>query len=107
MYIELSDLFMLLLLCLFAWHWWNSMKVREVALRAAKAHCRQLDLQMLDESMALRGFWFRRDERGNFRAWRSYLFEFTSTGDERYRGKVVTLGFKVLNIELPPHRVES
>jgi hypothetical protein len=62
-------------------------------------------VQLLDDSVVLRGFWLQRDPRGALRVRRSYLFEFTSTGNERYHGCTVMLGRRVETIQLAPHRL--
>ncbi len=81
------------------------MKAREIALRAAKAYCQKTDLFLLDDYVALNAQWVKRDEYGKMKAWRSYQFEFSSTGHERYNGKVIMLGDKVINIMLDPYRM--
>ncbi len=105
MYIDLKDLFWLSLIVLFGLHWWRGQRVKEIALRATRRHCDELDLQLLDESIGLRAIWLRRDAGGRLRWWRSYTFEFTSSGDDRYRGRVVTLGDRVESIQVAPHRI--
>lgn len=105
MYIELHDLFWLTLVSLFCLHWWHAQKVKEIALKHTRRHCKELDLQLLDDSIGLRAFWLKRDEDGRLRFWRSYVFEFTATGDDRYKGRIVVLGRRVTNIELDPHRI--
>ncbi len=103
--LDLGDIFICTLLVLAAFTVWRGVAIREMALRAVKFHLKGLNLQLLDENVALRGFWFKRNERHNLCAWYSYIFEFSSTGDERYSGKVVVLGGRVTNIELEPYRL--
>lgn len=92
-----------MLLCL-ALYWSSGMKAREIAFSAVKQYCNKMDLLLLDEYVALQGQWLKRDESGRFKAWRSYQFEFSSTGDERYIGKVIMLGRQVVSIQLAPYR---
>jgi hypothetical protein len=99
------DLFFITLLLLIGVYWSNAMKAREIAFVAVKVHCKKMDVQLLDEYVALIGIWPKRDDDGKIKAWRSYQFEFTSTGDERYNGKVVMMGDKVLSIQLEPYRI--
>ncbi|MBR9884867.1 MAG: DUF3301 domain-containing protein [Oceanospirillales bacterium] len=104
--VELKDLIWLVItgtLCLL---WWKGQKVREIALRHARNGCADMDLQLLDESVALRAIWLKRDDDGQIHLWRRYHFEFASTGDERYVGEVVTLGYKVTGFTIAPHRIE-
>lgn len=105
MLIDLEALFLLTLILLSFYHWWQSQKVKEIALTHTRRKCRELDLQLLDDNINLRGFWLKRDGNGRLKIWRSYNFEFSSTGDERYPGKVVMLGNQLTNLELAPHRL--
>ncbi len=105
MNLELGDVVLLMLVAFAATWWWRGYAVKEVALRATRDHCRAMQVQLLDESVVMRGFWFKRDAQGSLRVRRSYEFEFTSTGDERYAGCTVMLGPRVESIQLQPHRL--
>lgn len=105
MYLNLSDLFWLTLIVLLLLHWWQSLKIKEVALKAASLHCKELDLQLLDQSVYIRGIWLKRDDQGKIRIWRSYLFDFTATGDDRAKGRIALLGPQVTGITLEAHRI--
>lgn len=105
MFVDLESLFWLTLIVLFMYHWWQSQQVKEVAHQHTRKQCKELELQLLDDNINLRGLWLKRDNEGKLRIWRSYNFEFSSTGDERYNGKVVMLGRTVTNFELAPHRL--
>ncbi|PIE25043.1 MAG: hypothetical protein CSA60_01675 [Neptuniibacter caesariensis] len=106
MYIDLEALFVVTLLIFLCYHWWQSQKVKEVALNYTRRQCKALGLQLLDDNINLRGFWLRRDKNGQVRVWRSFNFEFSSTGDERYSGNIITLGRNVTDLHLQPHRLE-
>jgi hypothetical protein len=99
------DLLLISALLLLGWYWSNAMKAREIAYAAAVIHCKKMEVQLLDEYVALNGFWLKRNEQGKFMGWRSYQFEFTSTGEERYHGKVIMLGRQVINIQLDAYRI--
>ncbi len=103
----MADLLFIILLLLLGYFWSNSLKARELAFLVAKRHCQQMNVQLLDEYVALNGLWLKKDGAGKTRAWRSYLFEFSSTGNERYNGKVILLGRKTLSIQLDPHIIED
>jgi len=106
MYLDLQALFWLCIIVLLIHHWWQSQKIKEIALQHTLRKCKELDLQLLDASINLRGLWLKRDNEGKIRIWRSYNFEFSSTGDERYPGKVVMLGNRITNFEMAPHRMQ-
>jgi len=100
------DLILIIVLLLIAYYWSSSMKAREIAYRATVIHCQKMDVLLLDDYVALVAQWLKKDEDGVTKIWRSYQFEFSSTGAERYHGKVVMLGDKILSIQLEPHRVQ-
>jgi len=105
MAIELNDLLWLLAAMAVLVYWWQAQGIKHQALQHVKAHCKVMDVQLLDDSIVLRGFWLKRDAHGMLRIWRSYLFEFTSTGEERYGGRIILLGPRVEVIQLDPHRL--
>lgn len=105
MYLELIDLFWLMLIGAALLFWYRGLAVRERALVAVRKHCDQMDLQLLDQTVALRSLWLQRDSSGRLRMRRRYNFEFTSTGDERYLGQVVFLGNRLDSIETQAHRL--
>lgn len=101
------DFLLIILLLLIGYYWSDSMKAREIAFYYAKNHCQQADVQLLDEYVALNGLWLKKDEHGKTKAWRSYQFEFTSTGYERYNGKLIMLGRKIMSIQLDPYKISD
>jgi hypothetical protein len=85
--------------------WWKSLAVKQLAYRAALRRCDELGLQLLDQSIMLRGIRFKRGSGGRLLVMRRYIFEFSSTGGERYRGEVWLLGATLERVELEPHRL--
>ena len=102
---DLLILFWLLLLALAALYWWQSGVYKGRARELAEAHCRQLGLQLLDQSMVIVGFWPQRGPTGRIEFRRSYQFEFSSIGDRRYQGKLVLLGMRLQSIALEPYKL--
>lgn len=100
----LGNLFWLFLAGFAAWYWWRAKAIKDFVLQAARRYCKTMDVDLLDDAVYLRGLWFKRDDQGRLRVWRRFLFDFTSTGEERYTGRVIMLGSKILNMELEPHR---
>lgn len=89
---DFSLLLLLSLLGAVVWFWQDSLVARELAHSASVRACRQYGVQLLDDTVALDGLWLRRDETGQIRLERRYLFEFTESGTSRQRGVVVMLG---------------
>lgn|SRR5690606_21948122 len=104
----MSDLYPLLwlgVLALVIFYWRRALLSKDIAFAAAQRHCREMDVQMLDQSVYLRRLWFKRNARGHLSLWRAFYFEFTATGADRYSGRVILLGRRVEAVQLEPHRV--
>jgi hypothetical protein len=65
-----------------------------------------MEVQMLDDYVALNGIRLKRDKLRKMQIQRSFLFEFSSTGYERYQGTVLMLGRRVESIYMEPYRIE-
>lgn len=82
----LDDLILIALLLSAYLYWFNGQRVKEVALQAVRANCLNLEVQMLDEYVALNSIRLKRDKTGNMRLRRTFLFEFSSTGNDLANG---------------------
>ena len=103
----LDDLILIALLLSAYLYWFNGQQAKEIALKAVRANCLNLDVQMLDEYVALNSIWLKRDQAGKMRVRRAFLFEFSSTGNERYNGVCIMLGRRVESIQMEPYRIEE
>ena len=102
---ELSEVVLISFFIAFYLYWSSAQRVKEIAFQATRSYCLKMEIQMLDGYVALNQLRFKRDERGKIRVWRSFNFEFTSTGEERYNGRIILLGQQILSIQLDPHRI--
>jgi len=101
---DLADLIWVLLAGGCALYLLRSGQFKGRARQLAIAHCRQLDLQLLDDSMVIIGLWpVRRINGLVFR--RTYQFEFASTGDRRYQGKLIMEGIQLVSVELEAYKL--
>lgn len=94
------ELIALLVFGLGAWLWMDSVKAREIAVRAAAIACAEDGCQLLDETVAIRAFRFGRDAQGVLKLVREYGFEFSETGDNRRAGWLILLGHDVEMLHL-------
>jgi len=99
------DLLWLVLLGGGVFYLWRSSLFTTRARELADAHCRQLDLQLLDQSMVICALWPVRGADGRWALRRRYRFEFSSTGDQRYQGELVMIGLRLEHIELDAYRL--
>ncbi len=72
------------------WHW--SMSGRDRALVALRRVTTELNLQVLDDSLVLRGLRLDRDAHGRRQLLRIYRFDFTPDGRSRQSGDLALAG---------------
>ena len=101
----LSNLLWLLVAGILLVYWWHSGSFKGRARELAIAHCLQFDLQLLDQSMVIRGIWPLRHGKNGLALRRSYQFEFTSTGEQRYQGVLVLEGMNLKSIDLEAYKI--
>ena len=94
----------ILVLAAAAWLWLDSLKAREVAVRAAREVCTAEGLQLLDWTVAISNLKLAREESGRLKIQRAYDFEYSDTGNNRLKGGLVMLGHRVVvfNVGLRP-----
>ena len=82
------------------WFWQIILRFREHAMQKCKTICRDMDLQLLDETVALHKFTLCRDNSREIKILRRYHFEFSLQGHDRYEGSITFLGEGVDHIQL-------
>ncbi|HLT63311.1 MAG TPA: DUF3301 domain-containing protein [Pseudohongiella sp.] len=103
MSLTLTDIVLLMLGGLAINQWWLSRDAKTVALMYAAQRCQELDLQLLDQTIVLQKSRLRRSDSGWLQWRREYSFEFSSTGHERYKGRLTLAGHQLLGMEMDPH----
>ena len=96
----LTEILLLAVVAALAWLWWDSMQAREAAVAAARAACVAEGLLFLDDTVSIASLKPARNAHGRLQLQRVYDFEFSDTGDNRVDGSVVTLGRRIIRINL-------
>ena len=86
--------------------WLDSLRVRERAVRAGKSACERYNLQLLDDTVSFARLRLARDDEGQLKIARTYVFEFSDTGNNRRHGAIVMLGGDLEDLQLEPYRVQ-
>ncbi|HEX9184153.1 MAG TPA: DUF3301 domain-containing protein [Burkholderiales bacterium] len=86
--------------------WVDSLRAREHAVVAGRAACARYGLQLLDDTVAFTRLRLARDEDGRLRLKRTYVFEFSDTGNNRRHGAIVMLGAQLEDLQLEPYPVQ-
>jgi hypothetical protein len=101
--LDLTDLFVLLMLATGAAWLWRGHGIRERALARVRQYCVEQDVQLLDDNVALRRLTMINDALGRRRLARVYAFEFTVTGMQRLNGSISMFGERPGPIWLEAH----
>jgi hypothetical protein len=101
----LTELFVLLLTGSVVWFWLDSLKAREAGIVAARRACQREGVQLLDETVVGHGLRFARNDHGHVVLRRGFDFEYSVSGDDRYRGTVVIEGREVVLVDVSAHRL--
>ena len=104
---SLGNLFWLVLLGTAGLYLWRSGQFKGRARSLAINHCKQLGLQLLDDSMVISALWPVRSSAGSLVFRRRYRFEFASVGDRRYQGELIMIGMRLVHIELETYKLPS
>jgi hypothetical protein len=83
-----------------AWAWHANLGARERANLAALETCQRTGAQLLDGTVAFRGFRPARGPDGRFRLRRTYVFDYSHDGVTRRQGFVILLGDSLESIGL-------
>jgi hypothetical protein len=106
--ISVFSLFSLLILAAILFFWRDAMRAKEIAIAAANAWCDKKEVQLLDETVALKKISLARNDEGKINFLRQYQFEYSIENDfDRHAEKLLILGNKILSIneEKPTEKI--
>ena len=103
MTLSLGEVLALLAFVVYAVYFLNALRVRELALQAARDACVREAVQLLDETVSIRRLSLSRDGEGRWRVWRQYRFEYSFDGFERESGHVIMLGYRLQALVMSEH----
>lgn len=96
----MSSLLVIAFLIFLVWFWFDSVRAKEAATNAAALACKEMQAQLLDQTVALKKLRFVRNTRGRIQLQRSYNFELSIDREARSFGRVFLLAQKVSSIQL-------
>lgn len=101
------ELSILILLIASLFYWFDSIRAKENATKHAKNACKKVLLEFLDDTVLMKKVRLRRNAHGQMSIYREYEFEFSSTGEFRYKGQVRLLGQYLLDVEMEPYQFNN
>ncbi|MEM1191734.1 MAG: DUF3301 domain-containing protein [Pseudomonadota bacterium] len=90
--LQWSDLLFVAFFGALAWYWFTGIRVRELAISAARRSTDLADVQLLDQTVSLARVSMSRDRKQRWRIWREYRFEYSRDGLSRETGHIIMLG---------------
>ncbi|EIJ35349.1 DUF3301 domain-containing protein [Thiothrix nivea] len=96
----MENLLLLGLIGLGVWFWLDSMNARERAVAAAIRACKEINVQFLDQTVALESLKPARNANGHLVWRRTYGFEYSLQGVERRRGRAILRGRVLEQVQL-------
>lgn len=81
--------------------WHDSLRAREHALVVIKRACRELNVQLLDETVVVSKLSLQRSPRGWPRLRRTFQFDVSINGADRFRGHAQVVGNRVESLHVP------
>jgi hypothetical protein len=102
MHINLLDIVLLAVIGFIAWQFWQLRGISEYAKQQVQAYCQKQQLQFISLAREKTRLGFTHGKLG----WHcQFVFEFSSTGEESYQGKMTMAGLHITTIDLPPYRI--
>lgn len=95
----MEGLFLCLVLVFIYFIWGIRQQRRVQALKYLQRYCQQQQLQLLDDTLVLVKWSIRSGQLAL-----EFNFEFTSTGAERYLGRLILVGRRIDSIDLATYR---
>jgi hypothetical protein len=102
-----TDLCLVLVLVALFLYWLDSIRAKEIATTHARQACKKVMLEFLDDTVVIKKLRLRRNTLGRIGFYRIYQFEFTSTGEHRYKGRITLLGKQLVATEMEPYQVNE
>lgn len=91
----METIYLLIFFLMLAWFWYSTIKARDLALGVCKRACRDMDVQLLDDTVALRRIGIKRNKVGRLQVRRLYGFEYSTDNQTRIEGCLIMLGSQV------------
>ena len=92
----MESLLMILIGTLAVLYWYTSQQCKQWAVHYARRECERHGVQLLDQTVEQIRLSMSRDARSNWRFWREFRFEYSEDGVNRYEGRLILLGQRLL-----------
>lgn len=87
--------------------WYEILKTRELVVKRCQQVCAEAQLQFLDQTVAVIGVRIRVSNDIRLKLYRTYQFEFSENGVDRYKGYVDLLNHGIISVRLTGAKGET
>lgn len=101
----MSKVLGIIVLGLLAYYWSFTQKLKSIAVLGAKKRCKEAGVQFLDHTVVFNHHILFKNSEGKRRLQREYLFDFSSTGEQRYQGKIILQSHHIIAVELGAYSI--
>ena len=81
-------------------YWYTAQQAKTYAVSYARRECEKQSVQLLDQTVQQVKLSMSRDHKHRWRFWREYRFEYSLDGINRYEGRLILLGHRLLRTSL-------
>lgn len=99
----METIWFLMFAAIFVMAIWQDRKIAESAKQHAKRECDKLNVQLLSVACTQRRIGMLKNGKPGFKT--QFTFEFSSTGDDCYQGTLYLQDTKLINLDIPPHKI--
>ncbi len=103
---DIYDVIIFFIFVLLVLYWWRISEQKTFAIRNAKKYCKERSVQLLDQTLVFKGLRFEKVEDKYRKLCRVYEFEFSSNGEDRFKGEIILKGFNFLRVILEMDELE-
>ena len=103
---DIYDVMIFFVFILLAMHWWRISEQKTFAIRNAKIYCQGRNVQLLDQTLVFKGLRLEKTNTKWRKICRVYEFDFSSDGEDRFKGEIILNGFNFLRVILEMDELE-
>lgn len=103
---DIYDVILFFIFILLVMYWWRISEQKTFAIQNAKDYCQGRNVQLLDQTLVFKGLRLEKTNKKFRKLCRVYEFDFSSNGEDRFKGEIILNGFNFLRVILEMEDLE-
>ncbi|PCJ40914.1 MAG: hypothetical protein COA71_09955 [SAR86 cluster bacterium] len=104
--VDIYDVIIFFIFILLVMYWWRISEQKTFAIRHAKKYCQERNVQLLDQTLLFKGMRLEKSHNKRRKLCRVYEFDFSSNGEDRFKGQIILSGFNFLRVIIEMDELE-